>query len=45
MILNGVKSCYIHSTSYYEITCDSDVSEKQKSSGLVIYTGTGSTAW
>ncbi|XP_065906109.1 NAD kinase 2, mitochondrial-like [Dysidea avara] len=34
-----------HHTSYYEITCDSDVSEKQKSSGLVIYTGTGSTAW
>lgn len=31
--------------SSYELSCDNCVPEKQKSSGVIIYTGTGSTAW
>lgn len=30
---------------YYELAVDGDRSEKQKSSGLLMCTGTGSTAW
>ena len=33
------------STAYYELSLDSGEKEKQKSSGLVVYTGSGSSAW
>lgn len=33
------------SASYYELTVDLNKKEKQKSSGLAIFTGSGSTAW
>eukprot|EP00127_Corallochytrium_limacisporum_P000409 Clim_evm104s11 gene=Clim_evmTU104s11 len=32
-------------SSYYELTVDGNESDKQKSSGIVVSTGTGSTAW
>jgi NAD+ kinase len=32
-------------TAYYELLLDSGEREKQKSSGLVVYTGSGSSAW
>lgn len=35
----------IHSSAYYELRCDGGQPEKQKSSGLLVYTGTGSTSW
>ena len=38
-------SCSSCSASYYELTVDSTKKDKQKSSGLAIFTGSGSTAW
>jgi len=35
----------IYSASYYELSYDGSFPEQQKSSGLLIYTGTGSTSW
>ena len=35
----------LHSASYYQLSHDGGLPEKQKSSGLLIYTGTGSTSW
>ena len=34
-----------YSASYYELSSDGCKYERQKSSGLLIYTGTGSTSW
>ena len=33
------------SSSYYEFSHDGSPSERQKSSGLLVYTGSGSTSW
>jgi NAD+ kinase len=35
----------ISHSSYYEISHDGSPSERQKSSGLLVYTGSGSTSW
>lgn len=37
---------YIIRVSYFELTCEEHViSNKLRSSGLLVYTGTGSTSW
>ena len=42
---NGINEIIFYRPSYYEIQIDGGPLEKQKSSGLCISTGTGSTAW
>ena len=32
-------------SSYYDLVVDSNSAERQKSSGVLVYTGTGSTSW
>lgn len=34
-----------YSVSYYELSIDGSEGAKQKSSGVIAYTGTGSTSW
>ena len=38
-------SSLYYRASYYELSSNGDSSERQKSSGVLVYTGTGSTSW
>ena len=42
---HSLQTLLLFSSAYYELSCDGLPSEKQKSSGLLVYTGTGSTSW
>ena len=48
VVVMGVASLiadWIIRACYFEVSCDNGTPEKIRSSGLLVFTGTGSTSW